>query len=116
MAEIEAAGAEPVIADPNRVASVVPALDHVAVVCVLLGSANGAELHGPRLEMLLRRLIDTTVHGVVYEPAGRLASGADLVRRACEHSRIPYALLETDPEDHQAWLAEALASVEALVE
>jgi hypothetical protein len=34
----------------------------------------------------------------------------------CGHSRIPYALLETDPSDHEAWLAAALAAVEGLVE
>jgi hypothetical protein len=117
LALIEAVGAEPVVGDPDRVVTLVPALDHVSVVCILLGSAEGAELHGPRLEMLLRRLIDTTVHGIVYEtPAEAVVSGAGLVRRMCGHSRIPYALLETDPSDHEAWLAAALAAVEGLVE
>lgn len=110
---IEAAGAEPFLADPDRIATLMPALDHVAVACVLFGSATGpavAELHGPRLEMLLRRLLDTTVHGVVYEgPAG------GLVRRTCERSRIAYALLDGARYDHDAWLEAALAAVESLL-
>ena len=32
--------------------------------------ADGADLHGPRLETLLERLVDTPVRGVVYEAAG----------------------------------------------
>jgi hypothetical protein len=117
VALIEAAGAEPFVGDPDRVVTLVPALDHVSVVCILLGSAEEAELHGPRLEMLLRRVIDTTVHAVVYEtPTEAVASGAELVRQRCEHSRIPYALLDTPSSDHEAWLAAALAAVERLVE
>ena len=109
-AEIEAAGAEPVVADPDRVATLVPALDHVAVVCVLLGLVSGQGLHGSRLEMLLTRLIDTTVHGVIYE-----GPGAEIVQRACERSRIPYALLAPDPSEHDRWLEAAVAAVERLV-
>lgn len=123
--EIEAAGAEPIIADPDRIATLMPALDNVAIVCVLLGSANGDRecldaLHGSRLEMLLARLIDTTVRGVVYEAHGTvskeaLAAGAERVKRACGHSRMPFELLETPREDCQAWLTAALAGVERLV-
>ena len=75
LGEIEAAGAEAVQADPDRLATLVPALDHVGVVIVLLGSADGdpdslSALHGPRLEALVAKLLDTTVRGVVYEAAG----------------------------------------------
>ena len=102
--EIEATGAEAVVADPDRIATLIPALEHVAVGCILLGSATGsaesvAALHSSRLEMLLLRMLDTTVRGVVYEAAGTvdacpaLAGGSELVRRFCEDSRIPYALL-----------------------
>jgi hypothetical protein len=123
--EIQAAGAEPVIADPDRIATVMPALDNVAVVCLLLGSAQGHQeqleaLHGPRLEMLLARLIDTTVRGVVYEAHGSvperlLAAGSQRVRRVCGHSRVPFQLLETRREDREAWLAAALANIERLI-
>ena len=88
---IEDAGAEAVIGDPDIVATLARSLEHVTVACVLLGSAVGspeavAALHGPRLEMLLTRVLDTTVRGVVYEAAGSvdagvLAGGAAL---ACE--------------------------------
>ena len=91
---IEAVGAEPLVGDPDRFATLARAFDHVAVACLLLGSATGSPervqaLHGSRLEMLLTRMIDTTVRGVVYESAGSvdqelLAAGAARVRQACE--------------------------------
>ena len=121
---IAGSGVEPFVGDPDRVGTLVPALQHVGVLCLLLGSARGEPerleaLHGPRLEMLLTKLIDTTVRGIVYEAAGTipgpvLGHGADLVRGACERSRIPFALLEADPTDHEAWLAGAVAAVDSI--
>ena len=121
-AAIEAAGAEPFLGDPDRVATIAPALDHVGVMCLLLGCATGpperlAALHGTRLEMLLQRMLDTTVRAVVYEAAGTvdadvLSAGAQRVRRACERSLIPYVLLGADPHDHAAWAAEAADAVQ----
>ncbi len=72
---IRAAGAEPVVADPDRVGTLMGALAGVTVVCVLLGSAAGepeqvAALHDGRLRMLWEKLVDTPVRGVVYEAAG----------------------------------------------
>jgi hypothetical protein len=123
---IEAVGAEPVIADPNRIATLMPAIDRVAIVCILLGSARGGReslevLHGSRLEMLLTRLIDTTVRGVVYEARGSLppellAQGAQRVRRACKRSRFPFALLDVPPEDHRLWLESAMHAVGGLLD
>jgi uncharacterized protein YbjT (DUF2867 family) len=120
--EIEAAGAEAVVGDPDVVATLARSFEHVSVACVLLGSAVGtraelAALHGTRLEMLLARMLDTTVRGVVYEAVGSvdpdvLKSGADLVRDRCEDSRIPYALLRANPDDHDAWTAAATGAVE----
>jgi NAD(P)H-binding len=120
--ELEAAGAEPFIGDPDRVGTIVPALGQVSVVCVLLGSAAGdlerlAALHCPRLEMLMHKLLDTTARGIVYEasgtvPPGVLERGASLVRAAAERSRMPYALIEVNPDDHKAWLEAAYAAVE----
>jgi hypothetical protein len=110
------------VGDPDRIATLTPALDQVTVACVLLGSAVAspaqlAALHGTRLEMLLSRMIDTTVRGMVYEAAGSvdadlLAAGAALVRGRCEDSRIPYALLDADPREHLAWIAAAVAAVQ----
>jgi uncharacterized protein YbjT (DUF2867 family) len=124
-AEIEAAGAEVWIGDPDRIATISYALDGVTILCWLMGSADGgdeqlAALHGSRLKMLLERTIDTTVRGLVYEAAGSvdarlLAGGAETVQRACDYSEIPHALLRADPADHDAWLAAALACVAELL-
>jgi Trk K+ transport system NAD-binding subunit len=122
---IEVSGAEAVVGDPDRVATLAPALEHVAVACVLLGSASGsasalAALHGPRLEMLLIRMIDSTVRGIVYEAAGRvdpsvLRAGAARVQRVCTDSRIPHVLLGSDPGSHASWLVEAASAVQGLL-
>jgi Trk K+ transport system NAD-binding subunit len=119
--QIEAVGAEAFVGDPDVVGTLSRSLEHVGVACLLLGSAVGspaqlAALHGTRLEMLLTRMLDTTVRGIVYEAAGSiepalLRAGAALVRERCEDSRIPYALLEADPTDHRGW---ALAAVDAV--
>ncbi len=121
-AAIEAAGAEAFIGDPDRIGTLVPALAHVGVACLLLGSATGsaeqlAALHSTRLAMLLERMLDTTVRAVVYEVVGTidaavLAAGAERVRHACERSLIPYVLLEHDPGDHEGWPAAAAGAVQ----
>ena len=112
---IRAAGIEPAVADPELAASI---LDHVADVTIvfwLLGSAAGAPgavaaIHGPRLERLLERLVDTPVRGFVYEAAGtvderRLEEGGEIVRAAGERWRIPVALVTRDPGDLEPWTA-----------
>lgn len=118
---IEAARVEAVVGDPDVVGTLARSLEHVSVACVLLGSAVGSPedleaLHGSRLQMLLTRMVDTTVRGVVYEAAGSvdpsvLAAGAARVRACCEDARIPYVLLRADPTDHRAWTAAAAAGV-----
>lgn len=112
--------------DPDRVATLIPALEHVVVAYVLLGSATGgtarvAALHGSRLQMMLRRIVDTTVRGVVYEArgsvdAGLLREGSELVRSACEQSLIPYVLLDADPTDAGVWLGAATAALERVLD
>lgn len=116
-AEIEAAGAQAFVGDPDLVGTLLPALEHVGVACVLLGSAVGtreqlAALHGTRLDMLLERMLDTTVRGIVYEAVGSVApelmrQGAERVRYACERSLIPYVLLTAAPSEHRFWLQAA---------
>jgi uncharacterized protein YbjT (DUF2867 family) len=123
--EIRATGVEAVLGDPDRIATIAPAFDHVSIVCVLLGSVVGAPdrvraLHGPRLEMLLARMLDTTVRGVVYEVAGSvdsdlLRAGSEIVRDVCVGSRIPYELLDVDPIVHQAWLMAASGAVDRML-
>jgi nucleoside-diphosphate-sugar epimerase len=121
LAAIEAAGVEGVVADPDRLGTVMGQLVGVTVVCWLMGTATGAaELHGPRLETLLERLVDTPVRGIVYEAAGSveaalLAAGAAAVRAAEERWRMPAEVVEADPADHAEWLAEMHAAVERLL-
>ncbi len=113
------------VADPDRIATLAGALDHVSIACLLLGSATGppdrvAALHGPRLEMLLARMLDTTIRGVLYEAAGSveqalLEGGAEIVRRVCEDSRIPYVLLRADPGNRGAWLRAGIDAVVGLL-
>jgi nucleoside-diphosphate-sugar epimerase len=124
-AQIEAAGAEPVVGDPDRIATLARAFEHVAVTCVLLGSASGSSeqliaLHGPRLEMLLARMLDSTVRGIVYESSGSvdgavLERGAARVRAFCAHSWIPYALLDADPSAHAEWVDAAQSAVDRVL-
>ena len=121
-AAIQAAGAEAFVGDPDRIGTLSPALAHVGVACVLLGSAAGsaaqlAALHSTRLDMLLERMLDTTVRAIVYEAVGSvdaalLAAGVGRVRHACERSLIPYVLLEHDPSDHAGWPTAGVAAVE----
>jgi uncharacterized protein YbjT (DUF2867 family) len=123
LAEIEAAGAEPVLADPNRLGTVMVQLHDVSVVCWLMGSAEGATaegLHGPRLRSLLERLVDTPVRGVVYEAAGSmapepLAGGAAAVREASARWSIPAEVVEAEPDDRERWLAAMTAAVGRLL-
>jgi uncharacterized protein YbjT (DUF2867 family) len=123
--EIRAAGAEVWRGDPDRIGTLRYALDNVTLVLWLLGTATGdpeqvAALHGSRLEMMLERTVDTTVRGVVYEAAGTLppevyASGIREMRRANERNEVPFALLEADPHDGEAWLPAARAAIASLL-
>ena len=105
LAAIEAAGIEPALAHPERPATVLDLVADVAAVYWLLGSATGAPenveaIHGPRLERLLERLVETPVRRFVYEAFGSvdpgvLAGGAALVERASETWRIPVEVLRS---------------------
>lgn len=123
LAEIEAAGAEAVLADPDRLGTLMRELNGVSLVCWLMGSAGGGTaegLHGPRLQTLLERLVDTPVRGVVYEAAGSLdpellAGGAAAVREASARWSIPAEVVEADPGDREGWLAAMTAAVGRLL-
>jgi uncharacterized protein YbjT (DUF2867 family) len=116
LAAIAAAGIEPALADPDRVGTVLEWVGDVAVVYVLLGSAAGdaeavAAIHGPRLERLLEKLVDTPVRGVVYEAAGSvdpglLEAGAEIVRATSRTWRIPVEIVATTPNDPAGWSQE----------
>jgi hypothetical protein len=125
LGELEVAGAEAVLGDPDRVATLVPALEHVTVACILLGSASGSAeqleaLHSTRLDMLLSKILDSTVRGIVYEAAGSvpdpvLRGGAARVSAFCEDSRVPFALLDADPSDAAGWVARAAGAIDGVV-
>jgi hypothetical protein len=112
--EIEAAGIEAAVADPARLGTLLDLVGDVAVVHWLLGSAQGeaeqlAAIHGPRLERLLERLVDSPLRGFVYEAAGTvprryLDRGAAIAHRAAATWRIPIEVVETHPEDLEPWL------------
>ena len=113
--EIEAAGAEAVIADPDRLVTLMPVIEGVTVVCWLLGTATGptaAALHSDRLEAMLEHIVDTPVRGLVYETGGvERPDGTAAAERAKRTYAMPVELLVTDPTDHDAWTDAARAAV-----
>jgi hypothetical protein len=123
--EIEAAGIEAAVADPDRPGTLLDLVGDVTVVHWLLGSAEGeaeelAEIHGPRLERLIERLVDSPLRGFVYEAAGTvpgrfLQQGAAIVHRAAETWRIPSEVVEIHPEDLEPWFVAMTAATERLV-
>jgi hypothetical protein len=113
VAEIEAAGAEAYVGDPDRIGTLMGALSGVTIVCWLMGTIPVPELHEGRLRMLWEKLVDTPVRGVVYE--GALPQGEDVARTASQTWQIPLEVLTADPADHDAWLAAAGAAVDRLL-
>ncbi len=121
LAVIEAAGIEPARADPERPGTILDLVGDVTIVLWLLGSAKGsaenlAAIHGPRLEGLLERLVDTPVRGFVYEGAGTVDAklregGAELARHAESTWRIPVAVTETSREHGPRWVEELETAV-----
>lgn len=124
-AEITSAGIEAAVADPDGPGTVLELCGDVSVVVWLLGSARGAPdalaaIHGPRLERLLEKLVDSPVRGFVYEAVGLvnaddLAAGRAAVERAAERWRIPVALLERE-RDGDAWAPTAAEVVAGVLE
>jgi uncharacterized protein YbjT (DUF2867 family) len=114
LAAIEGTGADAALADPDRPGTVLDLVGDAAVVHWLLGSALGepeliAAIHGPRLERLLERLVDTPVRGFVYEAAGGvqpqyLERGGEIVRSAGRTWRIPFEIVTSVPTDYSVWL------------
>jgi len=120
--DIEAAGAEPAIADPYRLVTVMPLLDGTSAVCWLMGTANGAgdaeeAVHTTRLESMLELIVDTPARGFVYETGGvERELGVHAANCAREVYEMPIAVLVTDPADHARWLADARAAALSTVE
>lgn len=100
-------------------------IEGAGALCLLLGSATGeaehlADLHGLRLRSLLELVVDTPVRGVVYEAAGSapselLEQGAAIAREAAGTFRMPVAIPEAPPDEHETWLAAHRAAVAAVL-
>lgn len=113
LAAIEAAGIEPALADPADPGSILDLVGDVTVVDWLLGSAQGepeelSAIHGPRLDRLLERLVETPVRGFVYEMKGSvdpvlLARGREAIEAASERWEIPVGFVFVDPGDLSGW-------------
>jgi uncharacterized protein YbjT (DUF2867 family) len=124
LAQIEAAGIEPAQADPERPGTVLELCGDVAVVVWLLGSIEGNSdvieaVHGPRLERLLEKLVDSPVRGFAYEAAGTvepglLDEGRRMVEAAGERWRIPVAILSCD-RDAPGWAGETAGPIAGLL-
>ena len=125
VADIEAAGIEAAVADPQRPGTLLDLVGDVTVVHWLLATAQAepeviAAIHGARLGALLERLVDTPVRGFVYEAAGdverqHLQRGAGLVRSAAKTWRIPVEVVDSDPADLDPWLEAMTAATQRLV-
>ena len=113
--DIEAAGAEAYIGDPDRIATLMDALVGTTIVCWLLSTADAPELHGGRLRMFCEKLVDTPVRGLVYEASGSGAAGVDIVRDAQERWNIPMALVDTSPDACPRWTSAMREAVELLL-
>lgn len=113
LAMIEQSGIEPALADPAEPGTVLELIGDVSVVAWLLGSAEGDEeelaaLHGPRLDRVLERIVETPVRGFVYDGRGSvdpvlLAHGKEAVEAASETWNLPVACLLVDPFDDETW-------------
>ena len=117
---ISATGAEAVLADPDRLGTLLRSIEGVSAVCWLMGTAPAPALHGDRLESMLELLVDTHVRGFVYEAAGSapdkaLQGGAALVRRASDTFRMPVAVVDSHPAEYHDWLAAMTAAVQEVL-
>jgi hypothetical protein len=122
---IEQVGAQCWIGTPDRLGTLIGALDGVTIACWLLGCATGEEdqvraLHDLRLRSFVIKAIDTTIRGIVYEAAGSvpaqvLAGGAHIAGQVAERNQIPLRVLTADPADREEWRKQALGAVEGLL-
>jgi hypothetical protein len=124
-AAIEAAGAECWIGDPDVVGTLRYALENVTIVVWALGTATGtpegvAALHGPRLQMMLSKVVDTTVRGVIYEAAGTIepqafATGIAELERMGALNEIPHTAVDADPTDQGTWVVAMRGAIDRLL-
>ena len=124
-ARISKEGIEGVVANPDRVGTVLEHVGDVAVVVWALGEATGPttlDVNGPRLESMLERLVDTPVRGFVLEgpreqPEGTedMPAATDLVAAASETWHLPVRIVGARRDDHEGeWLEAMRAAVAEL--
>jgi nucleoside-diphosphate-sugar epimerase len=109
-AAIEADGLEGVVADPDRLATLMPRLQGVSALCWLLGGLDAPALE-ERFASLLEALVDTHVRGVVYEAPSATAAA----RRASATYRMPVVAVTESPAEPERWLAAALRAVDSVL-
>ena len=107
------------VADPDRLSTLMPALDGVTVVCWLMGSAGMPTCTARGWSRSWSTLVDTPVRGVVYEAAGSVEPALlSTAPRSCARRRGPGGSRRGrrhDPADHAAWLDAMAAAVERLL-
>jgi uncharacterized protein YbjT (DUF2867 family) len=102
---IAAAGIEPARADPARPATVLDLIPDITALVWLLGSAEGSDdelaaIHGPSLQRVLERLVETPVRRFAYEAGGSvrpslLRQGEGIAREAERRWQIPVVAPKT---------------------
>src|SRR3954447_14622827 len=116
LADIEAAGGEAVTADPDRLVTLMPAIEGVTVVCWLMGTADDDVLHNERLESMLEHIVDTPVRGLVYEAGGvprpEAVAAAERVARTYA---MPVEVVDADPSQYDEWLQATAGAVERVL-
>jgi hypothetical protein len=125
-AAIEATGAECFVGDPNRLGTLRAALEGVAVVCWLLGTATGSpeelrELHVSRLPAFLGAAVDSTMRGFIYEAPDKgvgvgarveaMGEGSRAVEDVAARNAISATALTADPHDVDLWMRTARATL-----
>ena len=110
-ARIEAAGFEGVVADPDRLGTLLPHLQGASALCWLMGTAGDPALRGERFASLLELLVDTHVRGVGYEAPEE----GEAAQRASETYRMPLAFISAPPADPDPWLDDALRAVDSVL-
>ena len=115
---IEDEGLEGVVADPDRVGTVLEHVGDVAVVVWALGAATGSSAHdvnGHRLERILERLVDTPVRRFVLDAPPDQPEATGLVAAASETWRIPVRVVEVGRSGSSAWVAAVRDTVAELI-
>jgi hypothetical protein len=122
---IEAVGAQCWIGTPDRLGTLIGALDGVSVACWLLGCASGSPedvraLHDARWHSFMVKTIDTTIKGVIYEAAGTVSAevldgGVRIAVEVAARNEIPLQLLRADPAERERWRVEALGALSAIL-